>query len=62
MNVLTAVVTGIKTNPHKITISRRDYWAIDVEHDCYGRVSDKRLLFDTEEEADSVEIGYEFET
>lgn len=35
------------------------YW-VDVEYETYGQTSDYQLMFDTKEEADKVDIGYEF--
>ena len=62
MNVLKAVVTEVNNNPVKHSFNGRDYWTIEVKYDCYGRISTKDLYFNTEEEADAVEAGYEFET
>lgn len=62
MNVLKAVVVAVNNNPVKHSISGKDYWTIEVEYDCYGSISTRDLYFKTEDEANNIEAGYEFET
>ncbi|WP_086985199.1 hypothetical protein [Elizabethkingia miricola] len=51
-------VTGIY--PPNEKYSDLDKWAVEVKYDCYGRIDTTMLLFNTEEEAKSVKIGYNF--
>ena len=61
VNVLKAVVVEVKRLPEKICIHDRTYWSLEFKYDCYGRESDATRIFDSEEEALQIQVGYEFE-
>jgi len=58
VNVLDAYVTEILGEPEL----KYGKWFVRVTADCYGRPTTTELMFDTEAEARSVEIGHHFLT
>ena len=58
MNLLDAIVTKILSEPE----FKYYKWFIDVEYECYGVKDDTSLMFNSEEEARGVKIGYKFLT
>ncbi|MCL1655454.1 hypothetical protein M2T79_02515 [Elizabethkingia miricola] len=57
MNLVDCYVTEVIKLNHNTVL---DKWVVEVKYDCYGRIDTTMLLFNTEEEAKSVKIGYEF--
>ncbi|WNF07432.1 hypothetical protein [Brevibacillus borstelensis] len=65
MNVVDAVVTKVLSAPRfndKYAEDGVTWWEIDVEYDCYGRISTRTLTFKARNEADEVKVGYQFLT
>lgn len=58
MNLVNAVVTKVLSSP-QIEFNK---WWVDVEYNSHGRTSESRLMFETKEQAEKVDIGYEFDT
>jgi hypothetical protein len=56
MNLLEANVTKVLGKP----FHKWEKWWIEVEYECYGRISKTELMFSTEEKANSVDIGFQF--
>ncbi len=60
MNLLGCVVTKVISAPiHRIS-EHGDYWYVAVESECYGDVSETRLIFNSKEEAEKVAVGFRF--
>lgn len=57
MNLLDANVTKIISNEPKYKYNK--YW-IRVEYECYGQHSLTDLMFNSEEEALSLKVGFKF--
>ncbi|EPL7679801.1 hypothetical protein RG089_002842 [Elizabethkingia anophelis] len=57
MNLVDCYVTEVIKLNHNTAL---DKWVVEVKYDCYGRIDTTMLLFNTEEEAKSVKIGYKF--
>lgn len=65
MNLVDAYVTKVLSEPKFIDKYKDEgmtWWQVDVEYDCYGRISDQPLTFKTEEEAAAVKVGHHFLT
>jgi len=68
MNLVDAYVTKILSEPKYIECDslvdgrKLSWWQVDVEYDCYGRLSERPLTFDTEEKAKAVKVGHKFLT
>lgn len=58
MNFLDATVTKRLSKPYY----RYNKWCVDVEYDCWGRIEVTILMFKSKEEANCVDVGYEFLT
>ena len=58
MNLLDAVVTKVLSEPYY----KYNRWFVTVEYDCWGSLSVSDLMFNTEDEAKAVIIGYKFVT
>ena len=61
MNVLDHTVTKIVTPAHRRYLVGYLIWQVIVEYDCYGHKGNKELIFNTEEEAKQVKVGYVFQ-
>ena len=57
MNLLEAYVTKIISNEPIFKFDK--YW-IKVEYECWGLKSTTELMFDTEDKARDIKIGYKF--
>lgn len=66
MNYLDATVTKILSEPYepewKHEFKEKDVWLVDVEYDCYGRLSKTSLGFNSRHEAENLKVGHEFLT
>ncbi|MEK4343240.1 MULTISPECIES: hypothetical protein [Brevibacillus] len=65
MNLVDAVVTKVLSKPRfndKYAEDGVTWWEVDVEYNCYGRLNERTMVFDSKDEADEVQIGYEFLT
>lgn len=64
MNLLDATVTAVLTPPHEPFWSAEvgGCWLVGVEYDCWGHRTISNLWFKTKEEAQKVDVGYEFLT
>lgn len=59
MNLVKAVVTEvISDEPYK----RNTMWFVKVKCNCYGSISEKELMFETKQQAEQVEVGYDYLT
>lgn len=56
MNVLDCVVIDIKGTPHFLY----NKWWVTVSYNCWGSISETKLMFHSEEEALKVGKGYKF--
>ena len=56
MNFIHLFVTEIKGKPYFIY----NKWFWDAKADAYGNICDTHIMFNTEEEALKVKIGYKF--
>lgn len=61
MNLLKHEVTKVITSPYRKNYSGSVVWNVVVEYDCYGQKGITTLLFNSEEEAKSVKVGYCFD-
>ena len=61
MNLLEHTATKIITFAHQKKICGDLYWAVKIESDCEGKKMRGTLLFETEEEAKKVKVGYVFQ-
>lgn len=60
MNLLDCTVTKVISVPiHRIS-EKNDYWYVTVESECYGNISETRLIFNSKEEAEKVIVGFRF--
>ncbi|MDV3822917.1 hypothetical protein CMU07_09135 [Elizabethkingia anophelis] len=57
MNLVDCYVTEVIRLNHNTTLNK---WVVEVQYGSYGRIDTTMLLFNTEEEAKSVKIGYKF--
>jgi hypothetical protein len=58
MNLVDAYVTEILDQPYELY----GIWLLEVKYDSWGHESEKRLMFNTKEEAENVTVGYHFLT
>ena len=58
MNLLEAEVIEVLSEPY----FKHDKWWVTVNYDCYDLKSKTELMFNTEEEAKKVEVGFKFLT
>lgn len=58
MNALEAVVVQILSEPY----FECDKWWVVIRYDCWGTITQSKLMFNTEEEAKNVFIGFKFLT
>jgi hypothetical protein len=58
MNTVNAVVTKVTSSP-QIEFNK---WWVDVECNSHGKIFNTRLMFETKEEAEKVDVGYKFDT
>lgn len=56
MNLVECYVIKVKSKPFE----SYGKWWVEVDYDCYGRVSNTQIMFDTEEEAKDVKKGFKF--
>jgi hypothetical protein len=56
MNLIEHYVTKIFGEPYEAY----GMWWLRVEADCYGRIGENIIMFNTKNEAMNVSIGYEF--
>lgn len=56
MNTITHTVTKVLTKPY-----HNNMWCVDVEADSWGSINQTTVYLKTKEEADLVDIGYQFE-
>lgn len=56
MNVLDAIVTKVIGEPYE----KFGRWWVDVEYDCYGQMDETSLMCQSQGDALSVNVGYEF--
>jgi hypothetical protein len=57
MNETSHTVTEIKSKPYK----SYTFWCVDVLADSWGSIQDTIIHCKTEDEANNVKIGYEFD-
>ena len=57
MNLINCFVTKVLSKP---ALGRYEKYEVKVEFNSYGSISTTVLYFDTLDEAESVNIGYEF--
>jgi hypothetical protein len=55
MNCLEHIVTNVLSEPYF-----KEVWCVDVEADCYGRITKTTAYFKTRAEAEAVVEGYQF--
>lgn len=62
MNLIDCYVTKILSNPFPRynRFNNTTYWIVNVEYNSYGVISNTELLFNTQEDALKVKIGYHF--
>lgn len=56
MNLIDCFVTKVNGEP----VQKHGAWFLPVTYDGYGHLSDTELMFSTKEEADKVDVNYEF--
>lgn len=56
MNVLECKVIEILSKP----VYKYRKWWLKVRYSCYGKNATTQLLFDRKEDAEDIEVGYEF--
>lgn len=56
MNLLESIVTKRLSKPYY----QYNKWCVNVEYDCWGRIEQTILMFNYKEEANAVDVGYEF--
>lgn len=56
MNLVDCYVTKVLGKP----IFKYNHFFVPVEYDSYGRISTTEIMYETLEEAESIEIGYQF--
>lgn len=56
MNLLEAYVTKVLSEPYE----NYGKWWVDVEYNCWGSISKSEVMCQTEQEALTVAVGYEF--
>lgn len=63
MNLTKHVVTKVLSEPieHRFNNLKESIWIVPVEAESWGTTSQNTLIFKTKEEADKVEIDYEFD-
>jgi len=54
MNLCDAYTTKILSTPYQ----KYGKWWLDVEINCYGRISNTTIMQNTKEEIDKISIGY----
>ena len=59
MNLVDCFVTKVKSAPYQIDPPK--YWFVDVEYDCYGRMSETAVMVKTLEDAEKIDVGYVFQ-
>jgi hypothetical protein len=57
MNIITAIILKILSNPY---FSYNKWW-VDVEYDSYGAKGNTKLIFNSKDEANSLEVGQEID-
>lgn len=58
MNLVDAVVTKVLSEPYLLY---NKYWFVDVEHNCYGQVSETNIMCSTEEDAKAIKVWHKFQ-
>ena len=53
MNLLEAEIVMVKSLPYY----KYDKWWVDVDYNCYGKVSKTSVMRETEEEANRISVG-----
>ncbi len=61
MNLLDATVTKVLSRPKQYAFSK-ERWFVEVEYECWGRVSNGEIMKNSLEEALLVKPGYKFLT
>ena len=61
MNVLDHYVTKVIGKPYMKRYADKLWWCLEVEYNCYGHPGTKELIFNTEDEAKQVKVGYVFQ-
>lgn len=56
MNLLECYVTSIESKPYLL----HGKWWVNVKADCYGSEQRHSLMFNTEQEAEKINVGYKF--
>lgn len=61
MNLLDHYVTKVIGKPYMQRYADKLWWCVRVEYTCYGNTGTDELIFNTEEEAKQVKVGYVFQ-
>lgn len=61
MNLLDHYVTKVIGKPYMRRYANKLWWCLQVEYTCYGNKGNTELIFNTEEEAKQVKVGYVFQ-
>jgi hypothetical protein len=62
VNLCKAYVVEVLDAPKFYRFESAEWWQVIVLYECEGIMSTKPLIFDTREEAEEVDVGYEFLT
>ena len=57
MNLLTGTVTEVLSEP----FIQYNKWWVKVKYNCYGRISETELMFNSIASALKVDVGFEFD-
>jgi|14BtaG_2_1085337.scaffolds.fasta_scaffold09952_6 hypothetical protein len=60
MNLIDCTITRIIDTPKRYELSNGAFWLLTVEYDSWGRISETRRSFKTEEDALAVKVGDTF--